>query len=87
MVAATDVGAVSEVVVDERTGLLVEPLSPEAFASAAASLLRDPAKRRRLGVSGREHVIANYDVEICADRYVAAFGAAMEYQAARRQRR
>jgi glycosyltransferase involved in cell wall biosynthesis len=47
-VVATDVGSVSEVVVDEVTGFLVEQ-SAEAVASGLIRLLKDDALRARMG--------------------------------------
>jgi starch synthase len=69
-VVASAVGGIKEVVVHERTGLLVpfepkgpadfEPLDPDRFArdlaGAANSLLDDPERLRRMGVRSRERV-------------------------------
>jgi glycogen synthase len=69
-VVASAVGGIKEVVVHERTGLLVpfepsgptdfEPKDPEQFARdlarAANSLLEDPERLRRMGVRSRERV-------------------------------
>jgi glycosyltransferase involved in cell wall biosynthesis len=52
-VVATDVGDVRTAVEHGRTGLLVRPREPDALAGALASLLRDPALRRRMGEDAR----------------------------------
>src|SRR5690606_39904455 len=48
---STDVGAVVEVI--GGTGLVVPPRNPRALAEACVSLLRDPARRERLGAAQR----------------------------------
>jgi glycosyltransferase involved in cell wall biosynthesis len=55
-VIATPVGCATTLVRDDETGVRVPPRDPEAVASAAVRLLRDPALRRRLGASGRRAV-------------------------------
>ena len=82
-VVATDVGAIHEVVIDGMTGRPVPPESPNALASAIVALLRDETFRRTLGSAGRQHVVENFDLELCAGRYVDAFTAAIDHQARR----
>jgi glycosyltransferase involved in cell wall biosynthesis len=62
-VLATRVSAVPEVVIEERTGLLVPPSDVEALAAAMLRLAGDPALRERLGALGRERVLANFGLE------------------------
>ncbi len=52
-VIASDVGGVSEEVIDEETGLLVEPGSVDELAAALRRLLADKTLRVRMGRSGR----------------------------------
>ncbi len=49
-------GGVPEAVLDEETGLLVKPDSPDALAEALIRLFEDPALARRLGEDGRRRV-------------------------------
>jgi glycosyltransferase involved in cell wall biosynthesis len=58
---ATDVGGVSDVVVDGETGFLVPPGDVRGVAGRVVELLRSPGLRWRLGERAREHVIARYD--------------------------
>lgn len=51
-VVATSVGAVSDLIDDERTGLLVPPRSPEAIAAAVERLLGDAELRTRIACQG-----------------------------------
>ncbi|MET9176720.1 GT4 family glycosyltransferase PelF [Kitasatospora aureofaciens] len=55
---STDVGGVREAVGD--TGLVVPPREPEPMAAAAIELLRDPARRARLGEGARLRVIEQF---------------------------
>jgi glycosyltransferase involved in cell wall biosynthesis len=50
-VVATAVGGVPEFVSDGVEGLLVPPAAPDALAIALEALLRDPARRRRMGAA------------------------------------
>ncbi len=52
-IVSTDVGSVSDIVVNGETGLLTE-VNSNAFIAGAASLLIDPKMGKRLGRSGQE---------------------------------
>lgn len=64
---STDVGAVVEVI--GGTGLVVPPRNPRALAEACVSLLRDPARRERLGAAARARALELFTVE----QNIAAF--------------
>lgn len=72
-VVATRVGGIKEVVVEDQTGLLVEPSDPGALADAMTRLLRDPERRRAMGVAGRERVLREFTWDRIADRLVALY--------------
>jgi glycosyltransferase involved in cell wall biosynthesis len=59
---ATRVGGLPEVIEDGRTGLLVEPQSPDALASAMVRLGKDPALRAALGSEARRHVKEEFSI-------------------------
>jgi len=65
-VVASDVGGIPEVVVDQRTGLLVhyDPDDTASFerglAEAVNSLVADPQRARRYGVDGRQRCIDEF---------------------------
>jgi glycosyltransferase involved in cell wall biosynthesis len=61
-VVASNVGGVSEVVVDGDTGLLVPPGDPQSLAAAIERLLEDPVLCRRLGEAGRIRVVEHFDL-------------------------
>jgi glycosyltransferase involved in cell wall biosynthesis len=55
-VIATRVGGTPELVLDGKTGLLVERHDPEGLAAALLTLLRDDTLRAAFGISGRHHL-------------------------------
>jgi glycosyltransferase involved in cell wall biosynthesis len=67
---STDVGAISEIVRPDRTGLLVPPDDAEALGAALGRLAGDPELRRKLGDEARRVVTAEYDAAANARRLV-----------------
>ncbi len=55
-VIASRIGGLTDIVLDEETGLLVPPGDVAALRAALARLLADPALRERLGQAGRRRV-------------------------------
>lgn len=68
-IVATDVGGIGELVLNGKTGYLVPARDSEALARAVVSLMSLPAEARiDMGKSGREHVMAHYDIEhVCSE--------------------
>jgi glycosyltransferase involved in cell wall biosynthesis len=66
---ATSVGAVPTMVLDDRTGVMVPPENAALLASSIVALLRDPARRQRLGASARKLI----EDEFSADRMTADY--------------
>ena len=60
------VGANVEVVIDDETGLHAE--SPADWKRGIVALLRDPARRQRMGAAGRATVEAKYSASVQAER-------------------
>ena len=50
-------------------GIAVPPEDVDALAAAIAALRSDPARRERLGASGREHVVATYSTEVVVPQF------------------
>lgn len=63
-VIASDIRPLSEAVVHEETGFLVEPRSPRAIACAVNKLLDNEDLRLRMGESGRERVARYFTDDI-----------------------
>jgi glycosyltransferase involved in cell wall biosynthesis len=68
-VVATRVGSVAELVVDGRTGLLVERDDVDGLTAALSRLRDDAGLRSRFGAAGRERALASYTVEHMARAY------------------
>jgi glycosyltransferase involved in cell wall biosynthesis len=65
-VVSTRCGGPEELLEEDVTGLLVPVKDPRGLAEAIVRLLGDPKLSRRLGVSGRDHVVKHFGV----DQYV-----------------
>jgi colanic acid/amylovoran biosynthesis glycosyltransferase len=62
-VISTDVGGISEMVVDRQTGFLVPQNDATAVANAMERLLRDNGLARQLGLRGRERCAKLFSLE------------------------
>lgn len=67
-VISTDVGGISELVVDGETGILVPPQDPDALAEAIITLLKDKQKAKQMGIAGRKRVEEYFDVKVMVRR-------------------
>jgi glycosyltransferase involved in cell wall biosynthesis len=56
-VLATDVGSISETVIEGETGMLVPSEAVDAFAEALASMLHNEEASRDMGIQGRRRVV------------------------------
>jgi glycosyltransferase involved in cell wall biosynthesis len=72
-VVATNVGSVSEAVVEGETGLLVEPDDAAALAAAIRKLQGDRALALRMGERGRELVRSRFTPEAMAQAFEALY--------------
>ncbi len=59
-VVATDVMGVSEIVINQRTGLLVPADNDQAMAAAIKDLLDQPVLAKKYGIEGRKRVIEHF---------------------------
>jgi phosphatidylinositol alpha-1,6-mannosyltransferase len=71
-------GGTVQAVLDGRTGLLVDPRSPDDIADAALRLLDDRDLAARLGEAGRRRVLDEMQYEDIAARVLAACGPSEE---------
>lgn len=72
-VVATDAVGNPELVLHERTGLLVPPRDPEALAAAILRLLADPAWAKTLGRTGRRWVVERFSTRVKVERLEALY--------------
>ncbi len=77
-VIATQVGGVSELVVDGETGFIVPPGDVQALSDRIAMLASDTDMRRRFGAAGRHKVIDEFDSRVEASRLATLFAASAQ---------
>ncbi len=75
-VIATRVGGTPELVLDGKTGLLVERSAPAELARAILTLLEDPALRASLAAGARRHLAEHFETEDSVDRLLAIYSGA-----------
>jgi len=66
-VIATDIPGNDELIAHEKSGILVPPEDPDAYAQAIKRLLEDRELAERLGRAAREYVETNMDVDKILD--------------------
>ncbi|MEO7296292.1 MAG: glycosyltransferase [Candidatus Limnocylindria bacterium] len=76
-VIATSVSGTRQVVEDGRTGMLVAPEDSAALAIAMGRLAAEPELRARLGAAGRDHVRAEFSVDVQAQRHMDLYRACL----------
>ena len=81
---ATAVGEVPTVVLNGRTGVLVPAESVEAISAGILELLRDTAKRERLGVAARQFIEEEFSAERMTAAYLRVYEAAGRMDKGRR---
>src|SRR5207249_1820262 len=72
-IVASAVGGIPEMLEDGVSGCLVPPGDAPALAAAIAALLRDPARRARVGTAARERLATRFSLEGFAAGMFAAF--------------
>jgi glycosyltransferase involved in cell wall biosynthesis len=70
---ATDVAGCREIVIHEKTGLLVPVDDPRALASAILRLVRSPPQRVRFGVAARRLVDERFAADLIGQAAVALY--------------
>jgi len=68
-VIATDVGAVSKVIISNETGLLIKSADTENLREAIATLLSDKSQALRLGLQGHKKVEAEFSSQAMSAKY------------------
>ena len=72
-VIVSDIGGLPEVVKNNVTGIIVPVNDISATASAIEKLVLDKNLREELGRNGREHVVNNYNLELCTKKMVSIY--------------
>ncbi len=72
-VIATDGGGTKEIVVDGKTGFLVNPENPDELAAKIEILLNDEILRINMGSEGKERVNKEFSIEKMIDSYYSHY--------------
>ncbi|MFI5251990.1 MAG: glycosyltransferase family 4 protein [Bacteroidota bacterium] len=67
-VVATRVGGTPEVVIEGKTGFLVDPANPGQIVEKLNILINDPNKRKMMGFEGRERIIAAFSAQSMVEK-------------------
>ncbi|WP_428643208.1 glycosyltransferase family 4 protein [Roseibium sp.] len=70
---STRVSAIPELIVDNETGVLVEPGNPAELAAALKSLIQSPDRRRSLGLAAAKRVRTSFSTDPGLDRLADKF--------------
>lgn len=76
-IVATDVGGISEAVVNGETGRLVESANPQALADAICSLLENTDVRDRMGNNGRQRYEQFFTLQSMTNNTIAVYNSAL----------
>lgn len=68
-VVATEGGGTNEIVLDNKTGFLVPPKSPEILAEKIGYLLDNPEKAQQMGEKGRQRVYDHFNLDKMTEIY------------------
>ena len=82
-VVASNVGGLPEIVIDGKSGLLVEPGDAGQLASAIISLLEDPARREAMRRGGLQRVAEQFTVKRQAEEYLTFYAESADVRRAR----
>lgn len=72
-VISTDVGAISEQVLDKITGIVVPPKNYRALSEAIISLIQKPEESIIMGQKGRIRVENLFSLEVCAEKHLTVY--------------
>jgi glycosyltransferase involved in cell wall biosynthesis len=74
-VIATKVGGLPEVIIDGKTGILVEPSTPRQLSKSIARLLTDQELAKKFGAAAQLHVSRSFNIVTTAEKYLAQYQA------------
>jgi len=68
-VIATNVGVISDLVINSETGLLVSPENDKRLEEGIVHLMQNPGIAHEMGVAGQMNVVANYNWDSVIESY------------------
>lgn len=75
-------GAVSEIIENKRTGLLVPAPDPDCLAAAVVELLREPSRAAALGAAARQTILERFTADQMVENTLRLYHEAMAGEAA-----
>ena len=72
-VISTNTGSINEVVIDKKTGILVEPGNPAQLSDAIEYLIKNAQIRKEMGKNGRSFITENFSHKIIANKFYDFF--------------
>lgn len=72
-VVASNIGGVSEIVIDGKTGYMVEPGNPIAIAEAVAKVWSDPDNYKEMKSNAHKLIVNQFDKITQFDRFISHF--------------
>jgi len=72
-VVATNITGVPELVIDQKTGVLVPAKDPQALANAIERVRNDPQKSSIMAAAGRRHVLRKFDLAVNVNQLITKF--------------
>lgn len=76
-VVASNVGGIPDIVIHNKTGLLVGQKNPQQLAAAIISLLKNKPLSRKLSASAKKHIAEKYSWQKIANRFHEVFSAVL----------
>lgn len=72
-VIATAGGGTDEIVVDNETGYLIPPKSPQILADKILELINDPIKSSKMGQKGKSRIKTHFNLEHMTHQYLEVY--------------
>jgi glycosyltransferase involved in cell wall biosynthesis len=69
IVVASDVGGISDIIEDGKTGYLVKQKNPEAIAEALINILKQTDTPSNIKTAARQKMISQFDWQVITDQY------------------
>jgi glycosyltransferase involved in cell wall biosynthesis len=66
-IVASNIEPINQIVLQNKTGLLVEPKDPSAFADAIVHILKNPQIGQRMGQEGHHRCVSHFSEEVMAN--------------------
>jgi len=78
-VIASDAGSIGEVVINGKTGFLIEPKRPDLIAEGVIELYRNPGLVVAFGKAGRKLIRDNYSIDAMLDKLESLYKRLLTY--------